>query len=338
MANCLINTLLGLKSERPPVWLMRQAGRVLPRYRQLRERHSFQELMNTPQLAAEVTLMPVDDLGVDASIIFSDILTVPTAMGMEIEWTDKGPKFLSPLCASDNPSKLLKFCPDRLQHVYDAIDIVVQRSNVPLIGFCGAPLTTLCYMLQGVSSKQNFPDAKKFIFENREETQRLLDALVEVSIQYALEQIGHGIDVFQIFESNAGLLPTDVYEDVFLKPVVKIANAVRAMGIPVIFFAKGLGCGLRMITHDVCDYAGIDWQTNIWDARRLVHPSVGLQGNFDPHLLFAPQSAIAAEVEKYKLFSAQNPNWIVNLGHGVLAETPIENVKFFIDKIKNIRF
>lgn len=326
-----------ITTNRPPVWLMRQAGRVLPRYRKLRETYSFRELMETPQLAADVTLMPVDDLDVDAAIIFSDILTVPTALGMQIEWTDHGPKFPQPLCNVENPSKFLKIQPEKFEHVYKAIDIVVKGKKVPLIGFCGAPMTTLCYMIQGVSGKQNFPDAKKFFYQNRTETQKLLEIITEISIEYALKQIEHGIEIFQIFESNAGLVPTDFYEELMLPSVKKIANAVRSKGVPVIFFPKGIGCGLRLATPDFCDFVSVDWQTNIWDARKLVHPEVGLQGNFDPHLLFAPQEIIAAEVEKYRKFFAENPNWIANLGHGVLAETPIENVVFFIQKLKELQ-
>ena len=322
--------------KRPPVWLMRQAGRVLPRYRKLRENYSFRELMETPQLAADVTLMPVDDLGVDAAIIFSDILIVPTALGMQIDWTDKGPKFPQPLCTLENPSKNLKIQPEKFEHVYKAIDIVVKEKKVPLIGFCGAPLTTLCYMIQGVSSKQNFPEAKTFFYENRSETQRLLEIVTEITVDYALKQVEHGINVFQIFESNAGLVPTDFYEEMFLPSVKKIANAVRSKDVPVIFFPKGIGCGLRLVTPDICDVAGIDWQTDIWDARKIVHKDVALQGNFDPHLLFAPQEIIAAEVQKYRKFFAENPDWIANLGHGVLAETPIENVVFFIQKLKSL--
>ena len=325
-----------ITSNRPPVWLMRQAGRVLPRYRKLRENYSFRDLMETPQLAADVTLMPVSDLGVVAAIIFSDILIVPSALGMEIEWTDHGPKFSQPLCTVENPSKSLKNLPENFEHVYKAIDIVVKEKNVPLIGFCGAPLTTLCYMIQGVSIKQNFPEAKKFFYENREETRRLIEIVTEISVEYALKQVEHGIDVFQIFESNAGILPTDFYEEMFLPSVKKISNAVRSKGVPLIFFPKGIGCGLRMITPDVCDVAGIDWQTSIWDARKMVHKAVGLQGNFDPHLLFAPQEQIAAEVEKYRKFFAENPDWIANLGHGVLAETPLTNLIFFINKIKQL--
>ncbi len=320
--------------KRPPVWLMRQAGRVLPRYRKLRENYSFRELMETPQLAADVTLMPVDDLGVDAAIIFSDILTVPTALGMQIDWTDKGPKFPQPLCTLENPSKNLKIQPEKFEHVYKAIDIVVKEKKVPMIGFCGAPLTTLCYMIQGVSSKQNFPEAKKFFYENRSETQKLLEIVTEITVDYALKQVEHGINVFQIFESNAGLVPTDFYEEMFLPSVKIIANAVRSKDVPVIFFPRGIGCGLRLVTPDICDVAGIDWQTDIWDARKIVHKDVALQGNFDPHLLFAPQEIIAAEVQKYRKFFAENPDWIANLGHGVLAETPLTNLTFFINEIK----
>lgn len=186
--------------------------------------------METPQLAADVTLMPVDDLGVDAAIIFSDILTVPTALGMQIEWTDHGPKFPQPLCNVENPSKFLKIQPEKFEHVYKAIDIVVKGKKVPLIGFCGAPMTTLCYMIQGVSGKQNFPDAKKFFYQNRTETQKLLEIITEISIEYALKQIEHGIDIFQIFESNAGLVPTDFYEELMLPSVKKNSQCSALQG------------------------------------------------------------------------------------------------------------
>ena len=334
MENIFLNTLFGKACDRPPVWLMRQAGRVLPRYQQLREQYSFSELIGTPELAAKVTLLPVEDLGVDAAILFSDILTVPIAMGMEIEWTERGPRFLNPLAEHKHPQDSLSIQPERLNYVYEAIDKVVEQSHVPLIGFCGAPLTMLCYMLQGISTKQTFPEAKRFFYKNRKETKRLLDAVTDLSIEYATKQIEHGVDAFQLFDSHAGLLPTDVYAELFLPAVCRITDAVRSMGIPLIFFPKGLGSGLKRITPDVCDFVSIDWQTSLFEARWMVHPEVGLQGNIDPHLLFASQEEIAQTMEGYKSFFREHPHWVVNLGHGVLADTPFEHVKFLVNWIK----
>ena len=334
MDNIFLNTIMGRACQRPPVWLMRQAGRVLPRYQQLREQYTFAQLMETPELAAHVTLLPVEDLGVDAAILFSDILTIPMAMGMEIEWTDRGPRFPHPLSHYQHPLRHICAAPERLNHVYQAIDRVVSQSRVPLIGFCGAPLTTLCYMLQGISTKSTFPDAKKFFYENRKEAKQLIDAVTDLSIHYAMRQIEHGIDAFQLFESHAGLLPVEVYETLFLPAVCRITDAVRSAGIPLIFFPKGLGSGLRLITPDVCDFVSVDWQTPLTEACQMVHPEVGLQGNLDPHLLFAPQAEIAARLEAYKPFFREHRRWIVNLGHGVLADTPFDNVKFLVNWIK----
>lgn len=334
MDSIFLKTIIGKECQRPPVWLMRQAGRILPRYQQLREQYSFSEIMETPELAARVTMMPVEDLGVDAAILFSDILTIPKAMGMEIEWTERGPRFPHPLSHYQHPLKHIWADTKKLEHVYQAIDLVVQQSNVPLIGFCGAPLTTLCYMLQGISTKSTFPDAKKFFYQRPKETRQLVDAVTDLSIEYATHQIEHGIDAFQLFESHAGLLPTEVYEELFMPAVCRITNAVRSAGIPLILFPKGFGSGLKLITPDVCDFVSIDWQTSLCDARNIVHPDVGLQGNIDPHLLFASQEDIDHKMEEYKPFFRKHKRWIVNLGHGVLADTPIENVKHLINWIK----
>ncbi len=335
MNNILLDTLKGKECHRPPVWMMRQAGRVLPSYMKLRERYSFQEMMSTPELAAKVTMLPVEDLGVDAAILFSDILTIPMAMGMQIEWTDHGPLFQHPLAESNNPLEELDIQPEKLEYVYKAIDCVMQQTNVPLIGFCGAPLTTMCYMLQGISTKQTFPLVKRFFYERRSEMMKLTDIVTDFTIEYATRQIEHGVSAFQIFESHAGLMPADIYTELFMPAVQRIADAVRSKGIPLIFFPKGLGCGLSRITPQVCDFVSIDWQTPIEEARRMVHKDVGLQGNIDPHLLFAPQKEIEKTLEAYKPFFRQNPGWIMNLGHGVLADTPFENARFLVDWVKN---
>lgn len=207
MDSIFLKTIIGKECQRPPVWLMRQAGRILPRYQQLREQYSFSEIMETPELAARVTMMPVEDLGVDAAILFSDILTIPKAMGMEIEWTERGPRFPHPLSHYQHPLKHIWADTKKLEHVYQAIDLVVQQSNVPLIGFCGAPLTTLCYMLQGISTKSTFPDAKKFFYQRPKETRQLVDAVTDLSIEYATRQIEHGIDAFQLLKATQDCSP-----------------------------------------------------------------------------------------------------------------------------------
>ncbi|MBP5421093.1 MAG: uroporphyrinogen decarboxylase [Paludibacteraceae bacterium] len=330
------NVLNGYRGTRPPVWYMRQAGRVLPNYRKLRERYTFEEMMNQPQLAAEVTLMPVYDLGVDASIVFSDILTVPVAMGMELMWTDHGPQFKRPLMNETDIHNVLHPDSSKLNHVYKTLDLIKKESSVPTIGFCGAPLTTLCYMLQGTSAKHEFPDAKSFFYTYTESTRYLVDMLTDFSIEYALKQIEHGIDAFQLFDTHAGIVPQSLFEAIFLPAVKKIASAVRQQHIPFIYFPKGLGTGLSLITPEVCDFVSIDWLTPLSMARKIVHADVGLQGNIDPYLLLSFKEKIVDVMHaEYVPFFQENDKWIINLGHGALAATPFENIKFLTDWIKD---
>lgn len=332
-----LNTIKGKKTSRPPVWFMRQAGRILPSYLVLRSEYSFWKLMNDRELAAKVTLLPVYDLGVDAAILFSDILVVPYAMGMGLEFTDHGPKFDKPLKDYDNPLQKLNPDPEKLQFIYGSIDEIVKTrpENTPLIGFAGAPLTVLCYMLEGLSSKSGFTDAISFVFKNTSITKKLIDSVTELTIEYAEQQIAHGIDAFQLFETHGGIIPFDLYKSIFLPSVKKISRAVRDKGIPFIFFPKDIGTGLKYITPDICDFVSIDWQTPISEARRIVHPEVGLQGNLDPRMLFADQSSIETELAKYIDFGKKEFNWIFNLGHGFIPGAPFENAKFVVDWVKS---
>ncbi|TCO06131.1 uroporphyrinogen decarboxylase [Natronoflexus pectinivorans] len=340
MNSILLDTLKGETTPRPPVWFMRQAGRVLPNYNKLKENHTFREMMADPNLAAEVTLMPIADLGVDAAILFSDILVIPNAMGMELKWTDSGPLFPTPLSNFSSPVEHLKESPQKLEYIYDVIDEILRRrpQNIPLIGFCGAPLTTMCYMLQGVSSNGNFPDAMKFLFSNKAESKKLIDAIADFSVHYALKQIEHGVEVFQLFETHAGLIPTEMYMELFMPAVEKIGKAVRATGTPFIFFPKGFSTGFKVFTPDLCDFVSIDWQMPLNDAREMIHPEVGLQGNIDPRLLYASQEVIASELEKLKPFFRDNPKWILNLGHGFLPDIPYENARFVVDWVKSTKW
>jgi uroporphyrinogen decarboxylase len=332
-----LNTLKGVNTSRPPVWFMRQAGRVLPSYLELRNTYSFWHMMSSPELAAKVTLLPVNDLGVDAAILFSDILVIPYALGMGLEFTDKGPRFDKPLKEYDNPVQKLRPDPYKLDYIYKAIDEIVRTrpGNIPLIGFAGAPLTVLCYMIEGLSSKAGFPDAISFIYRNKTVTEKLIDAVTDLTIEYARQQIEHGIDAFQLFETHGGILPFDFYRSMFFPAIKKISNAVREKGVPFIYFPKDIGSGLKYVTPDICDFVSIDWQTPITEARKLVHKEVGLQGNLDPRLLFADQDVIKGELLKYLEFGRYEYNWIFNLGHGFMPGSSFDNAKFIVDWVKS---
>ena len=338
MSNSIfLDTLHGKATSRPPVWFMRQAGRVLPNYLKLREKYSFTELMHTPALAAEVTLMPVYDLGVDAAILFSDILVIPAALGMNLNFTDTGPKFEVALKDLDDPTVLLNPDSSKLDYIYDAIDEIIRTkpADIPLIGFCGAPFTTLCYMVQGLSSNHTFPEAVALLYKDRKLTNKLLSAITELSVAYATTQVQHGISAFQIFETHAGLIPSDLYQEMMMPYVRKIASAVRSAGCPVIFLPKGLGHGIKNILPEDADFLSVDWQMPIQDARSLVHPEIGLQGNLDPRLLFADKDTILEALDKYVEFGSTERSWIFNLGHGFMPGIPYENARLVVDWVKN---
>lgn len=319
------------------MWFMRQAGRVLPSYLKIKEDYTFWQMMKNPEIAAKVTLLPIYDLGTDAAILFSDILVIPYAMGMGLDFKDSGPVFENPLAFRENPLKDLNPDPSKLNYIYDVCDEIIKTrpEDIPLIGFCGAPLTVLLFMLQGLGRKGEFPDATKFIYENLEITQKLVDAITDLSITYALGQIKHGVEVFQLFDTHAGLIPWELYKKIFLPATNKIYAAIREKNIPFIYFPKGIGTGIAEITPESCDYLSIDWQTPIQLARKLVDKEIGLQGNVDPRLLFAPQEEIEKQLQPLVEFGKENQNWIFNLGHGFMPGLPYENARFLADWVKS---
>ncbi len=338
MNNVFIDTIHGIKRERPPVWFMRQAGRIIPDYLKLREKYSFHELMNIPELAAEVTLQPVHLLGVDAAILFSDILVIPEAMGMKLAFTDHGPRFETALKDVKEPLAFLDPNPEKLNQVYAAIDAIMasKPKETPLIGFCGAPLTTLFYMVQGISSNHQFPAAVEMMYRDPETINALFEAITDLSIQYALTQVKHGISAFQLFETHAGLVPYALYNEMVMPHIRRLLAAVQETGTPVIFFPKGLGMGMSALRKESFDFVGVDWQMSIEDAKEMVGPDMGVQGNLDPRLLTADTATIQRELEKFLPFGAREHKWIFNLGHGVLPNIPFEHVKFVVDWIKSV--
>ena len=293
--------------------------------------------MRNPELAAKVTLLPVDDLGVDAAILFSDILVVPEALGMNLEFTDKGPIFDTPL--KNNPENISKLKADtsKLSHIYEAIKVIQKQKpeDIALIGFCGSPFTTFCFMVQGNSVNHTFAEAIQLIYNDRENAKKLFEIITELSIEYALNQVKAGIDTFQLFETHAGLLPYELYLELVLPYVKRITQAVRAAGCPTIFFPKGLGAGMKHINFDIADYVSVDWQDSLSETRKIIDSRVGLQGNLDPRIFSVnTKETLIYELEKYKSFGKENFNWIFNIGHGLSPDNSFENVKSAVEWVR----
>ncbi|MBK8633933.1 MAG: uroporphyrinogen decarboxylase [Saprospiraceae bacterium] len=335
-----LRVLRGEATERPPVWLMRQAGRILPQYRAVRESLSgFVELVKSPELVSEVTIQPVDELGVDAAILFSDILVIPEAMGLPYELIEqKGPYFPRTLKNIEDVIALDsgKIAADRLSYVYEAIKITKKNlaNRVPLIGFAGAPFTLLCYMVEGKGSK-TFSQAKKFLYTQPEAAHLLLDKITEATIAYLHNKIEAGVDAVQIFDSWAGSLDHETYNTFCIPYLQRISDALMPK-VPVILFCKGAWFSLKELHGIGSSALGIDWNTEPHFVRSITGPSKVLQGNLDPCVLYADHSFIRkTTIEMIQSFGGHH---IVNLGHGVYPDTPLDGVKAFVETIKTYRY
>lgn len=338
MNSIFLKTLKGENTSRPPVWFMRQAGRVLPSYMKIKENYTFKQMMEDPKLAAEVTLLPVFDLGVDAAILFSDILVIPEAMGMHLDFTESGPVFANPLKDEKNPVQSLKPDTSKLEYIYENIKEIIRTrpENTPLIGFCGSPLTTFCYMVQGFSRDHSFGHAISMLYRDKYTSTKILAAISELSVIYAQTQIKSGVEAFQLFETHAGLIPEELYMEMIMPHVKTIAKAVMSTGTPFIYFPKDLGMGVQEVEPEFADFIGVDWQMPLAKARKLIHPAIGVQGNLDPRLLLSDQETIQKELDKLIPFGKENQKWIFNLGHGLIPGIPFENVKFVVDRVKSM--
>ena len=331
----LLKTLRKEKTERTPVWFMRQAGRYLPDYRILREKYSFFERVRNPQLAAEITVMPVKQIGVDAAILFSDILVVAQALGVEVEIQEgNGPNIVFPVRTQ---KQILQLEPSRTEEVLSyAISTIraareALENEVPLIGFCGSPWTLLCYMVEGKGSK-DFAKAKQFCYEHPDLAALLLDKITESSIIYLNMQIQAGVDTVQIFDTWGGLLSPSDYQKFSLPYLDKMAKAIQPK-VPVILFAKGCWYALMELHGTGAAALGLDWTIQPSFVRRMVGSAV-LQGNLDPIVLLGPREYVVKET-RAMLKAFGKDNHIANLGHGVLPQTSFENVKAFVDTVKN---
>lgn len=324
--------------ERYPVWLMRQAGRILPEYRAVRNSLSgFKELVETPALAAEVTIQPLDILDVDAAIIFSDILVVPEAMGLTYEMVEKKGPFFPKTIQSEkdfvNHAQIDFDIEDRLGYVLEAIKITNKELNgrVPLIGFAGAPWTIFCYMIEGQGSK-TFAKARKFLYTQPSLAHDLLNRIASVTTRYLKAQVEAGAHMVQIFDSWAGILGNDQYSEFGLKYIEQIAKEITE--VPVTIFAKGAYEAIPNIAACSCNTIGLDWNMDVKKARAIVGEHKTLQGNLDPCALYATHSEVEKLTENM-LNSFESKRHIVNLGHGVYPDIDPEKVKTFIKTVKN---
>lgn len=331
----ILRAAKGEKTERTPVWLMRQAGRILPEYRAIRNSLSgFKELVETPELAAEVTIQPVDILDVDAAIIFSDILVVPEAMGLTYEMVEKkGPHFPKTVESAKDLERLRVGAPEELDYVYKAIALTKKEldGRVPLIGFAGAPWTIFSYMIEGGGSK-TFSKARKMLYTEPELSDKLLDMITETTIGYLKQQIKAGADMLQVFDSWAGVLPPAHYERFSLKYISRICEAITE--VPVTVFAKGAWWAIEPISKMNCRTVGLDWNMSPSEMVSLVGNKT-LQGNLDPCALYGTKDEIKLATQKMLDSFGSHPH-IANLGHGVYPDTDFEKVKYFVECVKDL--
>lgn len=334
----ILRAARGEKTERTPVWLMRQAGRILPEYREVRAKMGgFKELVETPEFACEVTIQPVDILGVDAAIIFSDILVIPEAMGLPYQMVEtKGPWFEKTVKSLEDINQLRIAQADDLHYVLDAIKLTKKELNdrVPLIGFAGAPWTIFAYMIEGGGSK-TFSKAKKFLYTHPDLSHVLLKKITDSTINYLKGQIAAGADMLQLFDSWAGVLSPEQYNHFALKYISQICDAINE--VPMTVFAKDAHFARREMGKLNCNTIGLDWTMDIKESREMIGANKTLQGNMDPCLLYADYETIKKET--IKMLKAFGPEkHIANLGHGLYPDLDKDKVKCFVDTIKEYRF
>lgn len=325
------------KTDYTPVWIMRQAGRYLPHYRKVREKYDFITMCRTPEIAAEVTIQPVDVIGTDAAILFSDILVIPEAMGMNLVMSEsKGPILTEPIKSEEDASRLKDIIPQEdLGYVLDAVKLVKSELNgrVPLIGFSGSPWTLLCYMVEGGGSK-NFAKIKSMIYNNPALAHSILDKLSSSVAAYLSAKIEAGVDAVQIFDTWGGILSEKDYMEFSLPYIEKIIAGIKRDSQPVIFFAKGAHYKTRRISRCGADVLGLDWTMNLKKVKETTRGKIALQGNLDPCILLGDEIRIKSEVVSILKSYGPGTGHIFNLGHGILPETDYHKVKMFVSFVK----
>lgn len=337
-----IETLNNKKfKENPPIWFMRQAGRSSKNYLKLRKKNSFLKLIYTPELIKEVTLQPINELDVDAAILFSDILTIPEFYGQKLVLNDKKISLKPKLeDISKNQKLIIKQKKENQflkQKIYDGIKLIKKNTDKPLIGFCGGPLTVFLYMWEGRNAKDNDFKSAILNLDQNKNTKKILNDITDLTIEHAIGQYKNGADAFQIFETWAGLVPYHFYKKNIIPLILKISKKISKY-IPVTYFPKGLGLGLIDILENNSSHfncLGIDWQTPLEKIQKYNKNDIVLQGNINPNLLLQDWKIIKKELDTiYLPFGQKNKNWIFNLGHGVLPNTNQKNIIKVIEWVR----
>ncbi len=328
--------------DRTPVWLLRQAGRYMPEYMAVRKHHSLLDICRTPDIASEVTITAAERLGVDAAIIFADLLLPFTPMGLDFEFVNgEGPVVHQPIRTLEQIQALRTDRADELNYVAHAIEKVVKHFKAPrpdgdqlgIIGFIGAPFTLASYMIEG-SGSRNYIEAKKLMYSTDGSWPLLMEKLITVLVAYAQQQVEAGADVIQIFDSWAGALSVPDYRQYCLAPTTELVQRVQALGVPVIYFGVDTASLLPTMRETGADVLGLDWRIPLDEAWSTLNYRVAVQGNLDPITLFAPQDIIKTRVEEILKAAAGRPGHIFNLGHGIVPATPVDNVIQLVQWIK----
>jgi uroporphyrinogen decarboxylase len=321
----------------PPIWLMRQAGRYMPDYRAIRARHSFLEMCHQPELIAEVTQLPIKAFGMDAAILFSDILVTAEALGVGLSFEDgRGPVVARPL----NNEKDVKNLPqvnaeEKLGYVAEGIKLVRRQLEVPLIGFCGAPFTVASYMIEGGSSS-DLKKTKQWMLTNPESFHSLLEKITDLTLDYLTLQMDAGVDAIQIFDSWANQLGWNQFSEYSYKYMKKLTDYVKARQVPVILFCKGSSVFAPLLKEALPSAISLDSNCNMAAMRKVIPFNIAIQGNLDPDILYAPHYKIEQEVRDLLNTMHGDPAFIFNLGHGIKPDTPYDAVRVLVDTVKSL--
>lgn len=332
----LLLALNGKNHGRPPVWLMRQAGRYMPEYRAMRTRHSFLEMCHQPELIAEVTQLPIRAFGMDAAILFSDILVIPEAFGVGLSFDDaKGPLIARPLKSENDVDQLPSIdVKDQLAYVATGIKMLQLELDVPLVGFCGAPFTVASYMIEGGSSR-DLIKTKQWLLNHPDSFHKLLKKIVKATIDYIALQAEAGVDAIQIFDSWANYLSWGQFVEFSYPYMKELVESLQKHCIPAILYCRGSSVFAPKLVEASPQAISLDWNCDMASMRKIIPFHIALQGNLDPDILYAPRYKIEQEVTQLLNSMHGDPAFIFNLGHGIKPDTPYDAVKALVDTVKS---